>query len=114
MKLYVTPWDEGSSRTLGSGDSFLAPICGLKGLSALVADCGFDPAFRRFNPGELLQPNAPAWPARLLVQKAVGRPLDLKRSIKLSNLAQLQCVVFDGSLLVYDNKHGTIEAWKIK
>ncbi|MBI1329140.1 MAG: hypothetical protein GC166_04455 [Alphaproteobacteria bacterium] len=114
MKRYAVPWDESTAQTLGRGDSFLMPICGIAGLGALIADCGFDPNLNRVNPYELLEPNAPLKPAKLLVLQNDGRLLDLNRTMRVGSLTQLQCIVFGGQLLVYDRESGIIEAWDIE
>ena len=113
MKRYAVPWDESTEQTLGGGDSFLMPVCGIAGLGALVADCGFDPNSIRVNPYELLDPDAAPRPAKLLVLQNDCQQLDLRRTVRLKSLTQLQCAVFDGKLLVYDRISGAIEAWDI-
>lgn len=113
MKHYVMPWDETSAMSVGNNDSFLMPICGLAGLSAIVADCGFDPNNRRVNPGELLVSNATPRPASLRIHKPGTGSIDLRRVIKIGSLLQLQALVFDGLLLVYDSEYGIFASWKI-
>jgi hypothetical protein len=114
MMLYVTPWDPDPSlsRTiLANNDSFLMPIIGLKGLDALVADCS-----PRFSPGELLQERGVAQPAKIHLFRSGGRqPLvDMKRSISIANVMQLQAVLFDSRLLIYDSRNKCIHAWKFE
>jgi hypothetical protein len=114
MTIYATPWEPESSQTIGNNDSFLMPILGLRGMDALVADCGFDPNNRRFNPSSLLAPNAVAKPAQIRVYRSGGPWLDLRPAIRISSLLQLQAVVFDGRLLIYDSDGETIYAWKFE
>lgn len=114
MTVYATPWEPESSQTVGNNDSFLMPILGLRGMDALVADCGFDPANRRLNPGELLDPMAAAKPAQLRIFRA-GQPwLNLRPAVRIANLLQLQAIVFDGHSLIYDSAGETIYAWKFE
>jgi hypothetical protein len=112
MIICVTPWEPALTQTvLSNNDSFLLPIIGLKGLDALVADCS-----PRLNPGELLQPGAIAQLAALkLYRSGGGGPLlDLRLSIPVADATQLQAVVFDDRLFVYDSRNKCIHAWKFQ
>lgn len=113
MRVYSTPWDEEHAQNVGSGDSFYMPVCGLYGVSAVVADCGFDINNRRVNPDELLQDNAQRRPAKLRIHRRVSAPVELQRSPSISSLQQLQAVVFDGNLLIYNSGNNTIDSWAI-
>jgi hypothetical protein len=113
MQVYEVPWREETGRLVCRTQSlsFYMPICGLKGVSALVADCSVDT--RRVNPWELLQEYAVPMPARLLVYRRDASPLDMGRTINLANIDQLHPIVFDRVLMVYDRLWNTITSWKL-
>lgn len=113
MRVYTTPWEEAQAQRFSDGDSFYMPLCGLAGISAVVADCGFDINNRRFNPGELLQESAIPRPARLRIHRRGEPPVDLARTPLVASLYQLQAIVFDGNLLVYDSAVNLISSWEI-
>jgi hypothetical protein len=113
MTIYVTPWDPNSSQTIrANSDSFLMPITGLRGLDAVVADCGYDPGNMRLDPSELFRNGDPKL-AQLLIYKS-GRLINLNQAIRISNVLQLQAVVFDGQLMIYDRDGACIYAWKFE
>lgn len=114
MRVYSAPWEEEQVQQVGSGDSFFLPICGLKGVSAIVADCGFDRNNRRASPGELLVKGTPKKPARLCIHRRGSPPVDLGRSPGLSSIDQLQAIVFERHLLIYDAGSNRIDAWTIQ
>lgn len=113
MMIYATPWDPNTAQTIRvNNDSFLMPITGLKGQDAVVADCGYDPANMRFSPDELLGNGDPKL-AQLQVYRP-GRTISLNKAIRISNILQLQAVVFDGQLMIYDRDGACIYAWKFE
>jgi hypothetical protein len=114
MQVYSTPWQESSSRKVCNTDSlsFYMPICGLKGRSALVADCSMDQ--NRVDPWELLRDEAEAKPARLLIYRENGGPIDLKHTVQLARIDQLHPIVFDGHLIMYDRLSNGFTRWKLK
>lgn len=112
MATYGTPWEPNTATTiLANNDSFLMPITGLKGADAVVANCGFDPNNMRFNPSSLLGDTTPKL-AQLQLYRS-QHLVNLNRTIRLSSLSQLQAVVFDGQLMIYDRDGACIYAWKI-
>lgn len=114
MQVYSMPWDEEQRQMAGQGDSFLLPVCGLAGVSAIVADCGFGSANTRVNPAELLEDGATPKPARLRVHRRGSPPVDLGRSPGISGIDQLQAIIFDRTLLIYDSRRNSIDAWTIQ
>jgi hypothetical protein len=111
--MYATPWDDTPAQPDAKGGSFFMPICGLSGLTALVADFSIDPGSQRVDPAEILQQDASYKPARLRIYKPGSGSLDLKQTLRVGNILQLQAAVFDGHLIVYDTIYGSISAWKI-